>query len=326
MIERFTRSRFERELDREPSKKKASVGSAIAKFGRSRGMQIVLWVTMLVLMLYAVFAFLYTTVVLYSSGVKTSFLWFWPVTFFISCTAAIGLFLVLRGQLEVLRAPAVVLTFLFWAVVLLLGGVFTQVYRAGRAEPQKDADYVIVLGAQVRGTVPSLVLEARIRKAAEYMKENPDAIAVASGGQGTGELISEAEAIKQGLIRYGIAPERILLEAQSTSTLENIRFSSAVISANEQEKLSDRMCIAGGNNKDAETVADTVADTAGLAYASKIVVVTNDFHVYRATRLAKKNGFQNVSGCGATDAFAVTIQYYVRECIGVVLEFLRGTV
>lgn len=302
MLERLKRNRFERELDREPARKKDRSESVISKFGRSKGMQVVLWMTMIVLMLYAVFAFLYTTVVLYASGARTSFLWFWPVTFFISCIAAIGLFLVLRGHVEILRVPAVVLSLLFWGVVVLLGGIFVRVFHAGHAEPKPGAQYVIILGAQVRGNVPSLVLDARIRRAAKYLSENPEAVAVASGGQGTGELISEAEAIRQGLIRYGISEDRILLEDQSTSTLENIRFSKEVIAANEHK------------NADAPDVVN-----------AQIVVVTNDFHVYRATKLAQKDGFQNVSGCGAVDVFAVTIQYYVRECIGVVLEVLRGT-
>lgn len=323
MLERLKRNRFERELDREPSKKKSRAGSAILKFGRSKGMQVVLGMTMLVLMLYAVFAFLYTTVVLYASGMRTSFLWFWPVTFFISCVAAIGLFFVVRGRLEILRIPAVLLTLLFWAMVLLLGGIFVRVYKAGRTEPKPGANYVIILGAQVRGSVPSLVLDARIRRAAEYLKENPEAIAVASGGKGTGEMISEAEAIRQGLVRLGIAEDRIILEDRSTSTLENIRFSREIIAANEQCKLLGvsyfKEALAG------ELAVSGASDAAVCADNSDIVVVTNDFHVYRATRLAQKNGFRNVSGCGATDIFAVTIQYYVRECIGVVLEYLRGT-
>lgn len=302
MIGQAKGENFLEEIDREPRVKKIrknAAGQKLAKFGRSKGMQIVFGITMVILMLYAVFAFLYTSVVLYYSGVKTSFLWFWPTTFFISCAAAIGLFLVLRGELEVLRGAAVVLTFVFWSVIFLLGGIFTRVYTAGQQTPRENADYVIILGAQVRGMVPSLVLDARIRCAADYLKENPEAIAVASGGQGSGEMVSEAEAIRQGLLRLGIAADRILLEDKSTSTLENIRFSAEVIAAQE----------AGDAWKSANTV-----------------IVTNDFHVYRATRLAKKSGFTQVSGCGAPDTFAVTIQYYVRECIGVVLEFLRRTV
>ena len=165
------------------------------------------------------------------------------------------------------------------------------VFSAGRKAPAEDGEYVIILGAQVRGEVPTLVLSARIRAAAEYLNEHPQAIAVASGGKGSGENISEAEAIRRGLVRLGISEDRILLEDRSTSTAENLRFSAEVIPQYEQKK---------------------------------VILVTNDFHVFRAVKLAENQGYKNVSGLGATDFFAVTIQYYVREFFAIGLEIVRG--
>ena len=55
-----------------------------------------------------------------------------------------------------------------------------------------------------------------------------------------------------------------------------------------------------------------------------MVIVTNDFHVYRALKLSKKQGYADVSGIGASDFFAVTIQYYVREFFAVTKEWLFG--
>ena len=104
-------------------------------------------------LLYAVFAFLYTTVVIYASGTATSFLWFWPVTCVIALVAAVLLFLVLTGKLPRFRTPAVCLGILFWIGLAVFCAVETVVFSAGRKAPAANAEYVIVLGAQVRGEV-----------------------------------------------------------------------------------------------------------------------------------------------------------------------------
>ena len=53
-----------------------------------------------------------------------------------------------------------------------------------------------MLGAGLKGDTPSLALERRLEKAAEYMNKNGNAIAIVSGGQGKGETISEAQAME----------------------------------------------------------------------------------------------------------------------------------
>lgn len=287
---------------------KFSIGKRIEKLERSRGMQVFLWITLAVLLLYAVFAFLYTTVIIYASGRATSFLWFWPVTFLIALLAVLGLFLVLTGRLPRLRQAAVCLSIFFWLFFTVFLVFEAVIFSAGRKAPESDARYVIILGAQVRGEAPTLVLDARIKAAAEYLLEHPEAVAVASGGQGSGESITEAEAIKRGLMRRGIAEERILLEERSTSTAENLKFSAEVIAAYETAAAALSGGLPEGNT----------------GFPEKVVLVTNDFHVYRAARLAGKMGYGQVSGLGAADFFAVTIQYYVREFFAIIMESLRG--
>lgn len=295
-------------LERGFEGEKFSIGKRIKKLERSRGMQVFLWITLAVLLLYAVFAFLYTTVIIYASGRATSFLWFWPVTFLIALLAAVGLFLVLTGRLPRLRKAAVCLSVFFWLFFTVFLAFEAVIFSAGRRAPEGDAKYVIILGAQVRGEVPALVLDARIKAAADYLLEHPGAVAVASGGQGSGESITEAEAIKRGLMRKGIAEERILLEERSTSTAENLKFSAEVIAAYETAAAAQPDGAARGDG----------------GVPEKVVLVTNDFHVYRAARLAGKMGYGQVSGLGATDFFAVTIQYYVREFFAIIMESLRG--
>ena len=61
---------------------------------------------------------------------------------------------------------------------------------------------IIVLGAGLKGDTPSLALERRLEKAAEYMNKNGNAIAIVSGGQGKGETISEAQAMENYLLNH----------------------------------------------------------------------------------------------------------------------------
>ena len=123
------------------------------------------------------------------------------------------------------------------AVCILLGVLYCLVLsvlmlRAAYRKPQEKPQAVIVLGCKVRGTTPSLMLSRRIRAAYEKLNEDPALIAVVSGGKGDNEEISEAECMANELTRMGIAPERILLEDQSTSTSENLRFSKKLLDEN----------------------------------------------------------------------------------------------
>lgn len=167
---------------------------------------------------------------------------------------------------------------------LLLAAV-TSVFiaKAGKGDPGTSCNYVIVLGAGVNGTVPSLILSERIGAAYDYLTENPDAICIVSGGQGPGEDITEAQAMYTALTARGIPAERLLLEERSTSTAENIAFS--------RELLAER----------------------GIDAAGTVAIVTNDFHQYRAQRIAADNGLKMVGVPAELPWWWLNANYYVRE-------------
>lgn len=111
---------------------------------------------------------------------------------------------------------------LFLVVEALIVGAMIQ-------KPEPGLDYVVVLGAQVKGSSPSQSLLYRIQEAAEYLKENPETKAILSGGKGTGEVISEAHCMRRELEKMGISGERLIEENRSTSTKENIVYSYELI-------------------------------------------------------------------------------------------------
>lgn len=122
-------------------------------------------------------------------------------------------------------------------------------------------DCIIVLGCQVNGTEPGRYLRSRINKACEYLNANPDSIAILTGGQGNDEDIPEGECMYNCLTEMGIESSRLIVETESTSTMENFR--------NSLDK----------------------ARSAGIEL-DEITVVTNDFHEYRASKFAERNGLK----------------------------------
>lgn len=177
----------------------------------------------------------------------------------------------------------------FWAGLLLFVAVEGFILSGFGGNARPGADYMVVLGAQWKAGGPSEVLRRRLDTAVEYLKENPDTIAVVSGGQGPDEIMSEAEGMRQYLIDAGIEAERILLEDRSTSTRENLALSAGLI--------------------DVEN--------------GRTVIVTNNFHVFRAVKIAEKQGYQ-AEGLAADSVVWMLPNNLLREFFGVVKDFLVG--
>jgi len=180
-----------------------------------------------------------------------------------------------------------------FGVLVMLGLIYVgflqfKISQYSRVEAPKNADYVIVLGARVKGTVPSLAFASRINAAAKYLKENKDTIVIASGGKGSGEDISEAECIKRELVKQGISETRVILENHSTDTYENINFSKKLIPPN----------------------------------ANVGLVVTNNFHLYRAISIARDQGL-DVQGLPAKTPRKAVIKSYTREYLAITKYYLK---
>ncbi len=150
------------------------------------------------------------------------------------------------------------------------------------------AQYAVVLGAQVRGRRITKSLKKRLEAARDYLQENPEAIAVCCGGQGTGEDVPEAEAMRDWLVEQGIDKTRVWMEDRSTSTRENLKFA-----------------------------LDLIGDP-----DARIAVVSNNFHIYRAKRIAKRVGFTDVEGIVAASDPKLFINYMVREAFALAKDLM----
>ena len=166
------------------------------------------------------------------------------------------------------------------------------VVLASRGDELTEPDYLIVLGAGVNGTVPSLSMRNRLDAALEVLTEHPDCVAIVSGGQGQGEDITEAEAMYRWLADKGSAEQRLWKEERSTSTEENLAFSLAMI-------------------EDAERL--------------DIAVVSSEYHLYRAKLFARENHGIDVFGvAGRTSYPVLKANYFIREAFAVAYLWVFG--
>lgn len=192
-------------------------------------------------------------------------------------------------------------------VSLLVGGISFGVTEgkmiaAMSSHTEEKLDYLIVLGAQVKKTVPSKALRLRLETACEYLKKHPNTRAVLSGGQGSGEDITEAACMYQYLTEAGIPKSQLLLEDRSTTTRENLLYSARVIAESRKEQNTDRV------------------------WNCSVGLVSNNFHIYRAVKLAEKAGYQKVCGIAAPSDWKLQIHYMVREYFAVIKAKIRGDI
>lgn len=172
------------------------------------------------------------------------------------------------------------------ALLMTEGLIFTEF--GAKAGP--GADYCIILGAQMKNSGPSDVLKRRLDKALVYLRENPETLVIVSGCQGSNEPVSEARGMYDYLVGAGIAPERIQMEEASRNTRENLEFSGKLLKRQEDS----------------------------------VVLVTNNFHMYRALHLAGGAGYEHVEGLAASSYPLMLPNNLLREFFAVVKDFVTG--
>lgn len=241
-------------------------------------------------LIYAGAIGLLISAVLFFITVGISFLWFF-CGFAFACLAVFGLISAKArssGLRRLFRALRIFM--LAMAVVFIVSFVLveSEIIKASAAEPQPGADYIIVLGAKLYGETPSASLAARLNAALEYLRENPRTLAVVCGGKGRGEAIPEALAMKNYLTARGIDERRIITESSSRDTKQNFENAAAIIGD-----------------------------------GHSVVVVTNDYHIYRSLILAGRAGFEASGLPAKTPAYPLLRPAsYLREYFSVMLMYL----
>lgn len=245
-----------------------------------------------ILMVFGILCLLYFLMYAVFVDLTNIFTYFWLI---------VGLVLVLvKPALKYMATKQIVLpTGVKWTSGILIAILFLifivtecVIIGYGSKEPPPNADYILVLGAQVKGKNLTYALQSRLDTAYEYAVENPESMVIVSGGQGPGEDVTEAYAMAEYLKMKGLVESRLILEDQSTSTYENIEYSKPLMDSTD----------------------------------ANVVLVTNHFHVYRGVGVAKKQGLTNVEGLGAPTKWYTIPNQYVREAFAVVKYKLFGQI
>ena len=175
----------------------------------------------------------------------------------------------------------------------MLIGVIVGDAIAARHEPERNKDFLIILGCRVKkdGT-PAPILRGRIDRAIAFYRKQKDETGkeltfIPSGGKGSDEVISESGSMKRYLMEHGIPEERIIEENRSTDTFENMEFSKKII--------------------------DSVSPGAKVAYA------TTNYHVFRSGIFARRVKMR-AEGIGAKTKWYFWPNAAVREFAGLVTK------
>ena len=238
----------------------------------------------IILIALAILSALYGFLIL-QVGSGTSFWMIWEV---IGTGFLLWAFLVRHGFFEMHKKLGMVFHGIVAMAAVVLMILCVLIATQFTSKSVQNLDYIIVLGAQVREDGPSTVLKYRLDAAKEYLENNPDTMCIVSGGQGTNEPCTEAEAMAEYLIANGIEGDRILLEDKSRNTVQNITYSKSFLKTS----------------------------------YNGVGIVTNNFHMFRAIKLAEAQGLENVYGIAADSHAAYLPNNVLRECCGILKDWL----
>lgn len=176
------------------------------------------------------------------------------------------------------KALKIALVIIIAVACLSLAGVEIPITERAHTDSTVEAPYAVVLGAGVNGDKPSRCLTERLETAYDYAVTYPQSKLIVSGAQGEGENATEAQVMRDWLVKKGLDPDRIIMEDKATSTKENLQNAYDII-----RKLGD-----DPNN--------------GVA------LITSEFHLFRTALASKALGVPTLSkdDSGTAGAMAQT--------------------
>ena len=194
------------------------------------------------------------------------------------------------GALNLVKRVIFKILFYSALVVGLVMAIFTgkEILTSSQGSEDPKADFVIVLGAGVDGTEPSISLQERILAAKNYALKYPDSVLILTGCQGEYEDISEAQCMYDRLVAEGLSPQRLILEEQAQNTEENIAFSLELIREAYGEEATESVCI-----------------------------ISSEYHLYRAGLYASTHGIEAKLYPAETENRLYYLNMFLREICGI---------
>ena len=154
---------------------------------------------------------------------------------------------------------------LFSAVILFFCG---KVIVGSMVNTAGQADYAIVLGLALENGKPAPDLLSRLDTARSYLEKYPEARLILTGGNADESGRTEADVMRDILIGQGVSDGSLILEDQAQTTKENFRNIAEIVPANDP-----------------------------------VVMISSNYHMDRAVRIASENGFSHVMRLPAPSGF-----------------------
>lgn len=148
------------------------------------------------------------------------------------------------------------------------------------------SDAIVILGHVIDDYyMPSYFLEERLKEGLYLYNNNYADTIIVSGGIGPTDDFPVALGMKKWLLNNGVPSESILMESESNNTYENFKYTKYLAEYND---------------------------------ISSIIVVTNDFHMYRSIYIANMH-FEDISGSAAYSKFSFRkLLAYLKEPLSII--------
>lgn len=177
--------------------------------------------------------------------------------------------------------------------LIILSWTAFQIIRTGQTDQAAPADAIVVLGSAVYAGKPSPVSQARLDHALELFQKGYAPLIITTGGTYPGEKFSEGEVGKKYLSMNGIPEPSIVAEQYSQTTKQNL---------------------------------SRVSDIAAEKKLNRLIIVSDPFHMYRATLIAKDLNLSPLSSPTRTSPISkntwLELKYIGREIALVLLHEL----
>ena len=277
------------------------IGSCYMKNGKqkiSKGRKIAACV---LLFICAVFILYCAAVMIYRLATVTEAKRFSAVTRFlaefgITCLLSVpavdlgsGLFTWKKNR--ALKAAGISLRFLSCGVCAVFVALCAAVVVTGMIADDKKVNDVCVLGLAIDGDEMHPDLINRLDRAVEYGDAHPDVRFIATGGNSDDPYYSEAEQMARYLETKGIKKDagKLVTETRARTTVENFLYSAEIVDKN-----------------------------------APLGVVTSNVHMFRATGIAKKQGYTDIVKIPARSVAVFYPENVMWEMICSFFEILGG--
>ena len=180
--------------------------------------------------------------------------------------------------------------FVYFLVSLL------QVWNTGRSADRQPVDAIVVLGAAQYDGRPSPQFQARLDHVLELWNLNLASYIVVTGGKQQGDRFTEAATARKFFVLKGVSSDLIVEENSGTTTYASLLAVSQIAS---QKKIT------------------------------RVLIVSDPFHLLRAKLIAKEVGLDVTSSSTQSsvirggDAFRRNLQEAVGVAVGRIVGFQR---